>query len=189
MATILDLPPELINLIISNLKGPNELHKSGHRLNIFQGPQPSMFQALCPWSDQKTSGNQLLTSVGQDFGMAGRDVVRLWSVHPYIRECIEHSGCCEMVDASATHHGVIPSDTTTIPSLVRQVRFLQAIATVTDTDLSLTLKSRQRHHQIPPNNIQPRNLRPSPNARSSTFRPSGSIPKARSVDTRLFRNL
>lgn len=71
MASILDLPLETINLNILHLKNPDMPRLSSQRISL------AIDQKLCPWSENEPFRSQLLTCLGQDFGIAGRDVVML----------------------------------------------------------------------------------------------------------------
>jgi hypothetical protein len=113
MASILDLPPELILLIMLYLKCPTT---SSHWTRT--RPVPAIDEGyLCPCSEEgyRSVGELLIYGWQED----SRNVVRFGTSHPYIMDCIDQSRYCEIVDACVTDRGVLPSLTTTIPSAVR----------------------------------------------------------------------
>jgi hypothetical protein len=124
MASLLDLPPELINLIIMHLQGPDKPAPPGTRVR--NRPRVTTgSQLLCPCYDSEVIMQQLLTHAGKGAGVEG-DVVRLGTSHPYIQDCIIESRSCEMIDVRAivgekTGLMALPPSRTVIPSAVRYV--------------------------------------------------------------------
>lgn len=113
MASVMDLPPELVNLIVLHLVDLNTpLLPNRHAKE-----EPS----LCPCYDDTTVKGHFPRHVGPDRDAEEGDVARFGSAHPHIKKCIEQSGYHGMVELWATSRGVFPSVTTTIPSIIRQV--------------------------------------------------------------------
>jgi hypothetical protein len=122
MISILDLPPELIDMIFSHFQGPEEQGPEISPVPGLRGRKRARIgsaEVVCSCINNDRMMGQLLSCAGHDLEEHGRDVVRFARSHSYIMDCVLQSGRCEMVDAWATHHGVIPSLTTTIPSAVR----------------------------------------------------------------------
>jgi hypothetical protein len=134
MASLLDIPPEIIDIIIMHLQGPEEPLTAPRYRARTRPRMASGAEQLCPCYDGEDMMKQLLTYSGQNFGKEGRDVVRFGTSHPYITNCIEQSGHCAVVDALVTRFGVVPPITMTIPSAVRyvHVNFLIHILEVAD---------------------------------------------------------
>jgi hypothetical protein len=109
MASILDLPPELILWIMLYIGQPNKSFRPRAM------PSPANGQGyLCPCSEEGYLhiGDLLL------YGDSG-DIVRYGTSHPYIMDCIDQSRCFEIVDAHVTEQGVVPPLAPTISSAVR----------------------------------------------------------------------
>jgi hypothetical protein len=120
MSSLLDLPPEIILIIISHLQGPDKPSKSG--LQVRKRPRTANGgQLLCPCCDDENIMGQILTHAGKEEDGEKSDVMQLGKAHPYLMECIVQSRCCEMVDALLTSAGVIapPLVKTPITSAVR----------------------------------------------------------------------
>lgn len=118
MTSLLDLPPELVNLILWYLQRPGEPPVSGQGVR----KRPALAnggQIVCPCIDDERVMRQLLTCVGKNARAEERDIVRFGLSHPYIEECIELSRCCEMVDAYTNNNGVIRPFVAIIPSIVQ----------------------------------------------------------------------
>jgi hypothetical protein len=117
MASFLDLPPELVIMILSYL-GYSPEHPGPKRPCAADGnPQ------LCPCMDSEKIMEQLLTCASGRRAWEAkdmqRDVVRFGISHPYLMDCIDQSGYCEMVDAWAPDSGLVWPNTLTIPLAVR----------------------------------------------------------------------
>jgi hypothetical protein len=126
MTSILDLPPELIIVILGHLGEPDKpsIPSAGVPVEYCLRGMNGV-QRLCPCSDKDKIVDQLLTTAGRYFGKAARrmqrDVVQFGTSHPYFMNCIDQSGYCEMVDASASDSGIVLRNTMSIPFAVRQV--------------------------------------------------------------------
>jgi hypothetical protein len=117
MPGLLDLPPELINQIIQHLAPDKKL--SFIQQNRKRPRLASGRPVVCPCFDAENMMGQLLTLAGKDWGSAGRDVINFGLAHPYLMDCIDQAGTCEVVDALVTKYGVLPSPTACNPDLVR----------------------------------------------------------------------
>jgi hypothetical protein len=125
MASLLDLPPELIHLIIMHLQGPERSALPGTRIR--NRPRVATgTQLVCPCYDAENIMKQLLTRAGTDPGEEGENVVRFGTSHSFIEDCVIESRICEMVDVMAVvirGKGLmaLPPSRTVIPSAVRYV--------------------------------------------------------------------
>jgi hypothetical protein len=143
MASLLDIPPEIIDMIIMHLRGPEEPLTAPRYRARTRSRMASGAEQLCPCSNGDNMMKQLLTYSGQNFGKEGRDVVRFGTSHPYITNCIQQSGSCAVVDALVSYHGVVPPITMTIPSAVRYVHanfstYILQVADIFDRDQGLS---------------------------------------------------
>jgi hypothetical protein len=118
MASILDLPPELIITILLHLAVPH--------ITRSQGPSEARTRKLiCPCADDFTVKEQLLTCAGDNSYLNAadirRDVVRFGISHPYLMDCVIESGNCEMIDAwgSTTAGITVWRNIMTIPVTIR----------------------------------------------------------------------
>jgi hypothetical protein len=117
MPSLLNLPPNLIAQIIQHLAPDKKL--SFIQQNRKRPRLASGRLVVCPCFDTEKMMGQLLTIAGKDWGRTGKDVINFGLAHPYIMDCIEKGGNCEVVDALVTKYGVLPSLTACNPDLVR----------------------------------------------------------------------
>jgi hypothetical protein len=124
MAFLLDLPPELINLIIMHLQDTDE--PSDPEIPVVR-ERPFMMGGvplLCSCYDEENMVDQLWTQDGPESRKVQRNVIRFGTAHPYIADCIAKSRRCEMVDVWVTANRpsgliVMPSIRAALPSTVR----------------------------------------------------------------------
>lgn len=125
MASLLDLPPELINLIILYLSERDKPPvPERNALTIRRPVMANGHLMICPCGHHEGIMKQLLTSAaGKRDEDERRDIVRFGAAHPYIMDCIVQLGRCEMVDVLVSRDGVVPCRLlpTTTPFGVRQV--------------------------------------------------------------------
>jgi hypothetical protein len=116
MASILDLPPEIIDLIIPNLRTSVGEQQQYRRVLLANGSQ-----LLCSCCDDERVSEQFFGHNGpHSFGDA-RNLVRFEKTHPYIMKCVAQSRYCDIVTAWATGQGValLSCSGPTSPSSVR----------------------------------------------------------------------
>lgn len=117
MPSLLGMPPKIINQIIQHL-APDRIQsfvpQDRQRPRLASG-RP----VVCPCFDAEKMMGQLLTIAGKDWERAGKDVINLGLAYPYIMDCIDQAGNCEVVDALVTKYGVLPSLTACNPDIVR----------------------------------------------------------------------
>jgi hypothetical protein len=125
MASILDLPPELILAILSYLGKHDQ--PSWQDPSVDKRPRLASAEAMdCPCFGDTSKTEQLLTCAGRHFNdqaeKVQRDVVRFGTSHPYFMGCLTESGLCQVVDAWSFNSGLVWPSTPTIPFAVRQVQ-------------------------------------------------------------------
>jgi hypothetical protein len=124
MPSLLDLPPELINLIILHLQGPDKPSDPGIPVVRERPTMLGGVPLLCSCYDGENMVDQLWTQDGPESRGVQRSVIRFGTAHPYIADCIADSRRCEMVDVWVTANRpsgliVMPSIGASLPSTVR----------------------------------------------------------------------
>lgn len=111
MITILDLPPEIIQLIVLLIEDLDAAPVSLSR--------PKINRRLCPCADDETSDKEPFPESKRDHRAPEQDLFRFATSHPYFRDCIVTSGRCATLNLWMTADGIVSSRREVVSAAVR----------------------------------------------------------------------
>lgn len=111
MTTILDLPPEIIQLIVLLIEDLDTAP-------VFRS-RPDTKRRLCRCADDETPEQEPSPETERDHRVPEQDLVRFATSHPYFRDCIIASGQCATLSLWRTADGMVSSRREVVPAAVR----------------------------------------------------------------------